>query len=614
MLFFVLLAAGCTSADSGGQTSEVAAAEPAPIVLQSCGVGTMLGENGARCVPVGPDELPVGFERVAGVWGFKAINAWGLCPEGSFSVIGTDLCRAVDHTCAEEFPPSGMTLVHDQAELVAALGTSAPGATIALADGTYDGIVIDRDVNLLGRCSKRVTIRGDKATGRAVTVVGPRAVVTLSALTVSDAKFGISAREGAKVHVERTHFFQNEVAAWVEGDASLEISHALVDAGNQVMADGVIVAKGGHAELEEMELRDMHVGLQAYGEGSTAKGSSLVISDRSTEPLSGLVVAAHGADIDLDRSIVFARQVFIGGASDGDPRLAGSVPAKLRVTNSQVVRAMPTEAGGFDVGGGSTLELVNDTFETRARVAISAERDATLSLERTVIRPVAPTDPEQRVVGAGLVMADRVRLSIDRSAIMGVSQSAVLASRGCRVEMTKSLIADVWEFTRKGFDHRFDSGQAISLSGDSVLEMSDSALVDNAGAAVWADRGDETTIKIERSVIAATRERTTAAVGALVWSGTFDIRSTLVHGIPSALAFGDVTGAVVDTTLSRGDAAFRFLGESRIVPVDNDDSSPSAGSVATRNNVLVETLLSETNEALPLGQCRCERPAETESR
>jgi hypothetical protein len=612
--------AACTSTDSDARVSDGAPAQPSlpgPVELRSCAVGTMVGSDGTSCVRVGPTVVPQGFARVDDIWGFRAINPFGNCPDRFFSSIGDTICVAIDHACLTNFAPQGAALVHDQAELVAALAASKPGATIALAAGTYEPIVVDRDVKLLGHCPEKVVIRGvGGAAGksRAIEVRGPH-TVSIRSLSVRDAGFGVWATDGATISVVQSRFSGNEVAAWTEHGATLKLQHSLVEAADTKMADGVLVARGGHAELEDAEFRNMHVAVQAFGEGSTAKGAALVISDRSPEVSSAMVVASHGGDVEIDRSLIFANETFLGGAVATDPRETGTAPSRLRITNSQLLRVLPTDSGGFDVSGGSTLELVNDTFETRARVAISAESAANVLVERTVIRPVLPTDPADSGVGAGLVINDDVRLTLDRSAVMGVSQSAIMASRGCHIRAVGSLIADVWEFSRTDFGNRFDSGQAISLSGDAALDLSDSVLQNNAGASIWMDRGGKASVKVERSVIVDTREgdRATAVAGLLAWSGTVDVRDSLVHGIPgTALAFGDATGAVFGTTISKGDVAFRFFGQSRTVAAVEIDQRPGAGEILSRDNVVVETSTATTEEPLPLGDCRCEknRPAD----
>jgi hypothetical protein len=593
---------------AGSASAEPAPAAQGPIELPSCGVGTMVGNGGTACVAVGPTDVPAGFARVPDAWGFRAINPWGKCPDRFFSSVGDTICVGIDHACAATFAPGGATLVRNQAELVAALAASAPGATIALAAGTYEPIVIDRDLKLVGACQENVVFRGTGPKSRGIEVRGPHSV-SLRRLSVRDAGFAVWGGDGAKIFVEQSRLFNNEGAAWIERGATLKMQHSLVEAAETKMADGILVARGGHAELADMELRNMHIALQAFGDGSTAKGSLLVISDRSPEPQSAMVIASHGGDVEIDRSLIFANDTFIGGSTATDPREQGASPARLRIANSEVLRVLPTDSGGFDVSGGSTLELVNDTFETRARVAISAEFGAKVTVERTVIKPVLPTDATDRAIGAGLIINDDVQLTLDRSAILGVVLSGIMASRGCHIRATGSLIADVWEFERTDFGKRGKSGQAISLSGDAALELSDSALVNNAGASIWMDRGGQASVKIERSAIVNTRsaDRSTAVAGLVAWSGTVDVRDSLVHGIPgTALALGDVTGAVFGTTISRSDVAFRFLGQSRTVAAV-ENQRPGAGEILSRDNILIETSTRETEEPLPLGDCRCEK-------
>jgi hypothetical protein len=605
-----LAACSTTTEVAQAPAPEPAPAEPpAPVVLASCGIGTMVGQGGTACVAVGTNAVPDGFERSADDWGFRAINPFGMCPDRFFSPIGSKICVAIDHPCPATFAPPGATLVHDQGELVAALAASTPGAVIALAAGTYSSIVVDRNVSLIGMCPENVFIEGSGAQSHGIEVRGSLSVY-LRSLTIRNTGYALWATGGATITAEQSRFTGNDVAAWIEHGATLKLSHSLVDAGANKMADGVLVARAGHAELTDAELRDMHVGFQAFGVGSTAKGTQLVISDRSTEPQSGMVIASDGGDVQIERSLIFAQNTFIGAATATDPRETSTSPARLRISSSEIMRVLPTDSGGFDVSDGSSLELVNDTFETRARVAISAESGAKVLLDHTVIRPVLPTDVASRGVGAGLVINDNVQVTLDHSAITGVSQSAIMASNGCHISATGSLIADVWEYTRTDLGKRFASGQAISLSGDAVLEMSDSALENNAGAAIWMDRGGKASVKVERSVIADTRaaDRSTSVAGLLAWAGTIDLRSSLVHGIPgTALAFGDVTGAVFETTLSKGDVAFRFFGQSHTVTAADAEQRPAADEVLTRDNVVVETTTAETEDALPLGDCRCQQ-------
>lgn len=609
-----LVGAGALATGCGNDTSSPASDRPVtepppvgPIALPSCAMGTRVASDGASCVAVGPTDVPEGFERNPDDWGFKAINPFGVCPERFFSKIGRRDCEAIDHPCPTTFAPPGAALVHDQTELTDALAAAKPGDTIALSDGTYGPIVIDRDIKLIGRCPEKTFVRANPPSGRAIEVRGA-INVSIRSLAVVESGFGIWASDKAKIAITTSLFSGNGGAAWIQAGAELTLTHGLVRGAGEKMADGILVARGGHAILEDVELKDMHVALQAFGAGSTAKATGIVASDRSPEPMSALVIASHGGDVVVDKSLLFAQKTFIGGSSDKDDREKGALPAKLRVTSSELYRVLPTDAGGFDVNGASTLELVNDTFQSRARVGISAEYGAKVSLERTVMRPVLPTDPADGAVGAGLIINDGTQLSLDRSAIVGMLQSGVMASRECHIRMTGSLVSNIWEFERNDFGTRFKSGQAISLSGNATLDLDDSTLADNAGASIWTDRGGETNVKVHRSAIVVTREpeRTTAIAGIVAWGGTLDVRDSLLHGIPgTALALGEVTGAVSRTTISKDEIGFRLLGQSRTVPSASPDRRPEPGEVLTHENIVVETATVQTEGELPLGDCRC---------
>ncbi|HEY8074145.1 MAG TPA: right-handed parallel beta-helix repeat-containing protein [Labilithrix sp.] len=499
---------------------------------------------------------------------------------------------------------------YDDDELAAALATNA--ASIALDAGTYGPIVVDRDVDLFGRCPAQTSVKNTASGGHGIEIRGAH-TVSIRSLTVTGTEYGLWASDGAKIAVTQSQFSGDGAAAWIQANATLTLTHSLVAGTTQPMADGILVARGGHAVLQDVELRDMHIALQAFG-GSTATASGLVVSDRSPEPLSALVIASHGGDVTVDRSLIFAQKTFAGGSSETDPRETGSIPSRLRITNSDLLRVDPTDAGAFDVSGGSTLELVNTTLETRARIAISAESGAIVNLERTVIRPVLPTDPAAFGLGAGLVINDGVQLTLDRTAILGVSESAVMASQACHIHLVGSLIADTWEFARTDLGKRGASGQAISLAGSASLDMEDSTLADNAGVAIWADRGGQTNVSVRGSAVIVTREpaRSTEVAGILAWKGVVDVRDSLVHGIPgTALALGDVMGAVAGTTISKSDVAFRLFGASATVDAATADVPPEPGQIVTNGNVLVETATEQATDPLPLGDCRCSKPAST---
>jgi hypothetical protein len=273
------------------------------------------------------------------------------------------------------------------------------------------------------------------------------------------------------------------------------------------------------------------------------------------------------------------------------------------------VRTNPTEASGFDVFGASTLELTDTTLAYRARVAIAAEKAANVSVVRSIIRTVSKDDPKNRVSGAALVVNDGVHLSLDGSAVLGSSQSAILASRECQIKLTSSLVADTWEYTRKDLNKRFTSGQAISLSGNATLELTDSTLANNAGTSIWMGL-EQSRVRIDRSAILATATGSTAIAGVYALSGTLEMTDSVIHGIPdTAMSLSGVTGVISRTTLSKSATGLRVLGDSTVVEEADEARVPDPGQIVTRKNVLVDIATPEATEALPLGDCRCEAPA-----
>lgn len=612
LLFFFVPACG-EDAPRGART-ESSPAEPAgPVAIPDCGIGTMALAGATTCAPVGP-AVPAGFEAAPDDWGFRAILPSRQCTPATRLAIGERDCVPVDD-CARPFPPPEAKVVVRQGSgptLEDAIASASKGDTIAIDRGTYGAVRIARDVTLVGRCAREVALEAKSADEDGIRIEGAHAV-SVRSLTLRGFGFALWAGGGTKLSVERAVLAENLVGAWITEDAELDLRQSLVDVSRApaIMGDGVIVARGGKATVADTELREVRVAIDAYGQGTRATAKHIVVEERSPEE-SALVVASQGAEVTIEDSRLEAEARFLGAAQAIDPREPKkSAPASLRIARSELVRTLPTNASGFDVHGGSSLALEDSTLATRARVGISSDDAAKLSILRSVIRPVDRRDPSRGEVGAAVVINDGVTLDLDRSAIIGSAQSAILASRGCRVRLAGSLVTGTWEFERTGFDERMASGQAISLSGDAVLDLRDSALVDNAGAAVWMG-GDDASVTMKRATIAVTRD-VGAVAGLVAWGGTLDVEESLFHGIPdTALALGSPSGVVAGTIVSRSAVAFRMMGDTRVVRAEDEARRPGAGEVVVRDNVLVETDAAEIEEALARGECRCSGSHATE--
>ena len=616
-----LAGAGCGSSDEGGPITTPTANDPGttpdPVAVPTCGVGQMARAGSTTCIAVGP-AVPEGFEAAAdGAWGFRAIVSPKPCLGLERAAIGSRTCTPIDD-CNAPFPPANAKLVVSATglTLAAALALAGDGDTIAIDEGTYPSVVIDRDVNLVGRCASKVILQAaGTAKENGIGVDGGHKI-SVKSITFHGFEFGIWAGgAGTSAKVESSIFENGGAAAWIIAGATLDFRTSLVTSAGTTrdkLVDGILVARGGKATVTDSEFRYLHVALDAFGVGSQLTASRLVVSERSPELQSPLVVASEGAKVDVDSSRFEAFDSYVGGAKALDDRNPkGNTAAKLRIERSELIRTNPTDAAGFDVSGGSTLEIVDSTLAYRARIAVSAEEASNVSLVRSVVRPVSKDDAKNRVVGAAFVVNDGVHLSLEGSAIVGSAQSAILASKGCRLGITGSLIADTWEYTRKDFSKRFASGQAISLSGNATLELTDSTLANNAGISLWMG-AENSRVRMERSAVLTTGMAgdSTAVAGLYALSGTLEITDSLFHGTPdTAMSLSGVTGVVTRTVFSKSDVGIRVVAGSILVEDKDEARVPEEGEILTRSNVLVDIATPESADELPLGDCRCTAPA-----
>lgn len=615
---------GCSAPDapSGSSTTTTPAgpADPAAtaVALPTCPSGQMARAGSTSCVPVGPIDAPEGFASSAPAWGFHAVlPAANTCLPTERAAIGSATCLPIDD-CNAPFPPANAKVVVRAAgpagpgvvtDLQAAMDAAAPGDTIAIDEGTYPGVVASQDLNLVGRCAAKVIFQAKAADDRGV---GVDAGHKLGVRSISFHGFGFgvwAGSNGTTVTLESSIFTGSGAAAWITSGATLNVRNTLVDGTSAAgsMADGFIIARGGHATVSDTELRSVHVALDVFGMGSQATATRVVASERSLED-SSLFIASEGAAVDVDHTRIEASDKFLGVVEAIDQRDPGAhTPATMHVSSSELVRTHPTDAAGFDITGGSTFELTDSTLAYRARIAISAEEASNVSLVRSVIRPVSADDYKTVAVGSGLVINDGVHLSLASSAILGAAQSAVLASKGCQIKMADSLIADTFEFARKDLRTRIGTGQAISLSGNAVLDMTNSTLENNAGVSIWM--GPEgSSVKLARSAVLSTQSADTAnaLAGLVALSGTLEITDSLFHGIPdTALVLDQATGLVAGTVISQGSVGFRLPGSTTLVDTADDTQQPNDGEVLSRKNVLVDVATAQATDALALGTCRC---------
>src|SRR5262249_12282480 len=143
---------------------------------------------------------PTGFKAAASGWGCTAVVPPAACTRASMAVLGETSCVPIGD-CARPFPPPNTSIVVDPRAkpdathartIAAALESAAPGATVAIATGTYDeSLVLRRDVTIVGRCARDVVIRSPaQGTGAGVDVMN--AVVGISGVTLDGHLHGVA--------------------------------------------------------------------------------------------------------------------------------------------------------------------------------------------------------------------------------------------------------------------------------------------------------------------------------------------------------------------------------------------------------------------------------------
>ena len=289
------LVAGCGSSDGGATSSPTAndpGTTPEHVTLPTCGAGRMARVGSGTCTGVGPTAIPEGFEPAADdAWGFRAIVPPQPCLGLERAAIGSRDCKAIDD-CSAPFPPADAKLVVAAGGLTlpAALSIAGDGDTIALDEGTYASIVVDRDVKLIGRCAAKVMFKASGAGKENGIAVDGGHSVSVKSVTFHGFEFGVWAGgSGTTADVESSVFENGGAAAWVIAGAKLDFRTSLVTSAGttrNVLVDGILVARGGQATVVDSEFRYVHVALDAFGIGTHLTASRLVVNERSPEPLS----------------------------------------------------------------------------------------------------------------------------------------------------------------------------------------------------------------------------------------------------------------------------------------------------------------------------------------
>ncbi len=504
-LVLVVLLLGCGSdAEATPECRGARVGEACVALLPAC-KGDEIVRDGA-CVRVGVLRCAAGFVADAEE-GCKPVLPDAPCTSGEVAWLGDAACHPIVDCGSDRYgsPPTTLPLLYVDATgddandgsrdkpfktIRAAVARAASTKhTIAIAEGTYDEeLVLDRDVELWGRCPQKVTVAPTTGTNPyAIGILG--AAVAIRRLGVAGRTGGIVALDTVKVTVEDS---------WVHdtGDAGLgaqgdRLEGALV--ARRVLVERArdfgVFALGGSVTLEGSIVRGTRSApgnVRGYGVGAEnsiarKKSGAVVVRGSIVEKNREVNVFAIGSSATVEGSLL---RDTVEGATEGfgvwvTEDVTTMLPTTLRIADSVIARSI--RAGVHAVG--STAEIVNTAivhtasnrkgnggycyFAERSKSTLcdSLCRDGrqigvqisggSATIERVSISDLTPNDAGQG--GIGIVSVPRagpVTLDLLDSAIARVADAGMLLA-GSEITLRGCAIRDVRAATH-GFGDGID--------------------------------------------------------------------------------------------------------------------------------------------------------------
>ena len=495
---------------------------------------------------VGPAACPEGFARdEAGGMACAAIVPTAACTGATRAALGSTTCVPIGD-CSAAFP-EGAKVVTDPATLAATISAAAPGSTIALEAGTYPGIMITKDLTLVGRCAERVIFSGTGA-GRGISINARH--VVLRGLSVTSFQLGITVPNTTSLEASQIYVSKSTIDLDVNGTATL--SESVIEGGLPATTDGagVWAAKGATVNLRDVETRESISGVVALDTGTNVTVKRSVLGYTGSTRLNFLVSATAGANLDIEESTLRTRVAaiaFVGNALSGTavhPDTT-STPARLRFLSSELSQhGFPrSESADVQVGAGGAVTFDQSSVLYDALQAVGvANAGGTADVTSTVFT-ARPTGDAARTAfyithGGAVTMA--------KSAIVGSSQKAlVVANAGSTLALDHSLVTG----TRAGVSGtgatKGATGLAIAAFDSAALSVVDSSIVDSDVNAIYAGAGAR--LELTRATIDGVHRTNVAlaGMGVVIEDAAIGMEdSTLRNCDDAALAFFHGEGVV----------------------------------------------------------------------
>lgn len=504
-------------------------AAPADPVLTPCPSGWLevASAHGALCEPTPASAAP--------------------CEPGALRLPGASACEPVDDLCGARDFPLGAIFVRAGAtggdgtealpfgSLLDALARGGPGATIALADGSYDapGSLPDA-VTILGACAARVILHG--AAGSAAIGIASGHGAVLEGVTITGDDVGIFTRGALTL---RRVEIRGTTTAAIAVRGSLDAERLLVigtRTGGGVLGRAIDAEGAETVRLRDVVLEGSHdAGIAIVGSVAVLDAERIAIRDTRPNDAGRFgtgIAAFEGATVLLSESA-------IEGASESGLIVDGST-ATLRDVVVRDVVSEPSLANGHGLFARSgVVTLTRVRFERVTRAAVAAYAASRVEISDLVVDEVRPDFEAGHAAGIGAssgatVTADRIWLrATQHIAVLAVGASD--SGSATEVQLRDARIDDVVLHADLGMGfvtgagghiraERFviehghvvgamavGVGSELTLTNGTVSDMAEGELYDR-GRGVEIDEGAQgTLVDVE---ISGARETAVVAYGA----------------------------------------------------------------------------------------------------
>jgi hypothetical protein len=472
-----------------GCVSESEQSDPPPPTAECAADDITLDDGSCLRAGVPPDGCGVGFAH-DGDRGCDALLPETPCAPGWLAVPGDAECR--QHPCGTA--PWGDIAVDAATQYVDATyqvgdgdGTSAkpwptiqegvaaaqPGATIAIAAGSYQGDVeiVDRPVVLWGRCASMVEIVGVGAQPGAVMVRDGADGTVVRGVALTGVGRGLASSGSHDVVLDQA--WVHDTVRGIElndsvGSSSLIVRDSLIES---VIGIGAFIA-GTSAIFDGVVIRDVLVGDADQGAG---RGVAVQL-----DPATGALASAT-----LQRSLIRRTRntgVRIGGAT-------------VTIESSVVADTQPESGVGIGVFVEadamlmlpSNLTMLSSIVERCHDLGIGVE-GSTANIEASVVRDIFPSAVTQEYGRGITVQYDEASLRSDiviASSLIELTHEAGVVISGSDGAITATAVRDT---RARVVDMLFGDGFIVA-AGKSVSTIPASLVIDTSVVSASARAG-----------------------------------------------------------------------------------------------------------------------------